>query len=70
MTYKNRKIALVIISCMMIMGSCANTFVEDRNRKHTFVQASKVLVETVNRIYKSKRCFLVRKHLFVVKIEC
>lgn len=52
MTYKNRKIALVIISCMMIMGSCANTFVEDRNRKHTFVQASKVLVETLNRIFK------------------
>ncbi|EEL56849.1 hypothetical protein [Bacillus sp. HMSC036E02] len=37
---------------MMIMSSCANKFVEDRNRKHTFVQASKVLVETVNRIYK------------------
>ncbi|HDR8141820.1 hypothetical protein [Bacillus thuringiensis] len=52
MTYKNRKIALVIISCMMIMSSYANKFVEDRNRKHTFVQASKVLVETVNRIYK------------------
>ncbi|MCQ6329402.1 hypothetical protein, partial [Bacillus cereus] len=51
-TYKNRKIALVIISCMMIMSSCANKFVEDRNRKHTFVQASKILVETVNRIYK------------------
>ncbi|MGX5702900.1 hypothetical protein ACWKS4_09825 [Bacillus cereus] len=55
MTYKNRKIALVIVSCMMIMSSCANKFVEDRNRKHTFVQASKVLVETVNRIYKVKR---------------
>ena len=53
MTYKNRKIALVIV-CMMIMSSCANKFVEDRNRKHTFV-ASKVLVETVNRIYKVKR---------------
>lgn len=63
MTYKNRKIALVIISCMIIMSSCANKFVEDRNRKHTFVQASKVLVETVNRIY-SKGCFLIRKHLF------
>ena len=58
MTYKNRKIALVIISCMMIMSSCANKFVEDRNRKHTFVQASKVLVETVNRIYKVKDVFL------------
>ncbi|MEM5672872.1 hypothetical protein AAHB54_22740 [Bacillus cereus] len=57
-TYKNRKIALVIISCMMIMGSCANTFVEDRNRKHTFVQASKVLVETVNRIFKDKGVFV------------
>lgn len=57
MTYKNRKIVLVIISCMMIMGSCANTFVEDRNRKHTFVQASKVLVETVNRIFKDKGVF-------------
>ncbi|MES5954392.1 hypothetical protein [Bacillus fungorum] len=52
MTYKNRKLALVIISCMMIMGSCANKFVEDRNRKHVFVQASKVLVEIVDRIYK------------------
>ena len=69
MTYKNRKIALVIISCMIIMSSCTNKFVEDRNRKHTFVQASKVLVETVNKIYKSKGCFLIRKHLFVVKIE-
>ncbi|OTW68329.1 hypothetical protein CON07_14160 [Bacillus sp. AFS094611] len=49
-TYKNRKVALVIISCMMIMGSCANTFVEDRNRKHIFVQASKVLVEVIHRI--------------------
>lgn len=68
MTYKNRKIALVIISCMMIMSSCANKFVEDRNRKHTFVQVSKVLVETVNRIYKVKDVF-IRKHLFVVKIE-
>ena len=57
-TYKNRKIALVIISCMIIMSSCANKFVEDRNRKHTFVQASKVLVETVNRIYKVKDVFL------------
>ncbi|MGR9593210.1 hypothetical protein [Bacillus thuringiensis] len=54
MTYKNRKIALVIIGCMMIMSSCANKFVEDRNRKHVFVQANKVLVETVNRIYKVK----------------
>lgn len=52
MTYKNRKVALVIIRCMIIMGSCANKFIEDGNRKHTFVQASKVLVETVNRIYK------------------
>ncbi|WP_180233487.1 hypothetical protein [Bacillus sp. AFS059628] len=50
MTYKNRKVALVIISCMMIMGSCANIFVEDRNRKHIFVQTSKVLVEIINRI--------------------
>ncbi|WP_167498169.1 hypothetical protein [Bacillus dicomae] len=52
MTYKNRKIALVIIICMMILGSCANKFIEDGNRKHTFVQASKVLVEAVNRIFK------------------
>lgn len=51
MTYKNRKVALVIISCMMIMGSCVNTFVEDRNRKHLFVQVSKALVEVINRIY-------------------
>ena len=69
MTYKNRKIALVIISCMTVMGSCAKKFVEDGNRKHIFVEVSKVLVETVNRIYKSKRCFLIRKHL-LVKIEC
>ncbi|PEC83239.1 hypothetical protein COK00_07850 [Bacillus cereus] len=50
-TCKNRKLALVIISCMMIMGSCANKFVEDRNLKHIFVQVSKALVEVVNRIY-------------------
>ncbi len=52
MTYKNRKIVLVIISCIIIMVSCANKFVEDGNRKHIFVEVSKVLVETVNRIYK------------------
>lgn len=52
MTYKNRKLVLVIISCMMIMGSCANKFVEDGNRKHVFVQGSKVLVEIIIRIYK------------------
>ncbi|KMP75524.1 Uncharacterized protein BCZB5J_01688 [Bacillus cereus] len=51
MTCKNRKLALVIISCMMIMGSCANKFVEDGNRKHIFVQVSRALVEVVNRIY-------------------
>ncbi|PFQ45040.1 hypothetical protein COK05_15280 [Bacillus cereus] len=51
-TYKNRNVVLVIISCMMLLGSCANKFVEDRNRKHVFVQTSKVLVETVNRIFK------------------
>ncbi|GAB6555989.1 hypothetical protein bcgnr5388_19000 [Bacillus cereus] len=51
MTCKNRKLALVIISCMMIMGSCANKFVEGGNRKHIFVQVSKALVEVVNRIY-------------------
>ncbi|PFB27695.1 hypothetical protein COJ27_00330 [Bacillus cereus] len=50
-TCKNRKLALVIISCMMIMGSCANKFVEDGNRKHIFVQVSKALFEVVNRIY-------------------
>ncbi|PFY96673.1 hypothetical protein COL68_07020 [Bacillus wiedmannii] len=50
-TYKNRKLALVIISCMTVMGSCANKFVEDGNRKHIFVQVSKVLVEVINRIY-------------------
>ncbi|PEU86328.1 hypothetical protein CN386_00015 [Bacillus cereus] len=49
--YKNKKLALVIISCMMIMGSCANKFVEDRSLKHIFVQASKVLLEIANRIY-------------------
>ena len=49
---------------MIIMSSCANKFVEDRNRKHTFVQASKVLVETVNRIYKSKRMFSYTKTSF------
>ena len=53
---------------MIIMSSCANKFVEDRNRKHTFVQASKVLVETVNRIYKVKDVFLYETS-FVVKIE-
>ncbi|EOP09134.1 MULTISPECIES: hypothetical protein [Bacillus] len=51
-TYKNRKVALVIISCIMIMGSCAHKFVEDGNRKHIFVQTSKVLVEVIHRIYR------------------
>ncbi|HDR6311422.1 TPA: hypothetical protein QCU60_003355 [Bacillus cereus] len=51
MTWKNRKLLLVIIGCMMIMGSCANKFVEDGNRKHIFVQVSKALVEIANRIY-------------------
>ncbi len=51
MAYKNRKVALVIISCMTVMGSCANKFVEDGNRKHIFVQVSKALVEVINRIY-------------------
>ncbi|MGR5959841.1 hypothetical protein ACT7DM_12705 [Bacillus cereus] len=64
MTYKNRKIALVIISCMMIMSSCANKFVEDRNRKHTFVKASKVLVETVNRIYKKVKDVFLYENIF------
>ncbi|SIQ29090.1 hypothetical protein SAMN05878494_0958 [Bacillus cereus] len=36
---------------MIIMGSCANKFIEDGNRKHKFVQVSKALVEVVNRIY-------------------
>ncbi|PFB80187.1 hypothetical protein CN286_11385 [Bacillus anthracis] len=49
--YKNRKVALVIISCMTVMGSCANKFVEDGNRKHIFVQVSKALVEVIKRIY-------------------
>lgn len=35
--YKNRKIVLVIISCMIIMSSCVNKFVEDRNWKYIFV---------------------------------
>ncbi|MGG0299933.1 hypothetical protein ABEY59_20490 [Bacillus albus] len=51
MTYKNRKLALVIIICMMIMGSYANKFVENRNLKHIFVQVSKVLLEIADRIY-------------------
>ncbi|HDR7795088.1 TPA: hypothetical protein QCY19_003749 [Bacillus luti] len=53
MAYKNRNIALVIISCMMIMSGCSNGVVEDRNRKRVFVQASKVLVEVVYKAYKS-----------------
>ncbi|WP_433773261.1 hypothetical protein [Bacillus wiedmannii] len=52
MSYKNRNIALVIMSCMMIMSGCSNRFVEDGNRNRVLVQASKVLVEIVNRIYK------------------
>ncbi|EEL06762.1 hypothetical protein S2E19_04418 [Bacillus mycoides] len=36
---------------MMISG-CSNRFVEDGNRKHVFVKASKVLVEVVYKIYK------------------
>ncbi|QWI21441.1 hypothetical protein EXW34_08795 [Bacillus mycoides] len=42
---------IVIISCTMISG-CSNRFVEDGNRKHVFVKASKVLVEVVYKIYK------------------
>ncbi|EJS67105.1 hypothetical protein CN425_04025 [Bacillus cereus] len=52
MSYKNRNIALIIISCMMIMSGCSNKFIEDGNRKHVFVQASKCLVEIVHKIYK------------------
>lgn len=43
---------IVIISCMMMISGCSNRFVEDGNRKHVFVQASKVLVEVVYKIYK------------------
>ncbi len=53
MAYKNRKVALVIISCMTVMGSCANKFVEDGHRKHIFVQLSKALVEAIKRIYNA-----------------
>ncbi|WP_176539184.1 hypothetical protein [Bacillus cereus] len=52
MTYKNRSVALVIMSCMIIMTGCSNRFVEDGNRNRVLVQASKALVEIVNRIYK------------------
>ncbi|MBJ8050689.1 hypothetical protein JDS87_01350 [Bacillus cereus] len=52
MTNKNRSVVLVIISCMMIMSGCSNKLVEDGNRKHVFVQASKVLVEVAYKIYK------------------
>ncbi|MFK4376460.1 hypothetical protein ABH948_001856 [Bacillus sp. RC218] len=51
-TNKNRSVVLVIISCMMIMSGCSNRFVEDGNRKHVFVKASKVLVEVAYKIYK------------------
>ena len=52
MAYRNRNIALVIMSCMIIMAGCSNKSDEDRNRNHVFVQAGKALVEVVNRIYK------------------
>ncbi|EJQ10122.1 hypothetical protein CN941_04680 [Bacillus cereus] len=51
-TNKYRSVVLVIISCMMIMSGCSNRFVEDGKRKHVFVQASKVLVKVVYKIYK------------------
>ncbi|MFK4292249.1 hypothetical protein ABH955_003199 [Bacillus sp. RC240] len=51
-TNKNKSVVLVIISCMMIMNGCSNRFAEDGKRKHVFVQASKVLVEVVYKIYK------------------
>ncbi|MBE5105229.1 hypothetical protein IGI01_07990 [Bacillus thuringiensis] len=56
-TYKNRNVALVIISCMMIMSGCSNEFVEDGNRKHVFIEASKVLVEVVYKNIKGERVF-------------
>ncbi|WP_264158191.1 hypothetical protein [Bacillus luti] len=41
------------MSCIMINGGCSKEFIEDGNRKHVFVQASKVLVEVVYKIYRS-----------------
>ncbi|MGE7884569.1 hypothetical protein [Bacillus sp. NPDC094077] len=57
MTYKNRNVALVIMSCMMIMSGCSNKFVEDGNRKPVFIEASKVLVEVVYKNIKGERVF-------------
>ncbi|PFJ09305.1 hypothetical protein COD67_00080 [Bacillus cereus] len=57
MTYKNRNVALVIISCIMIMSGCSNRFVENGDRKHVFVQASKVLAEVVYKNIKGERVF-------------
>ncbi|MEM5607437.1 hypothetical protein [Bacillus toyonensis] len=50
--YKNRNVALVIFSCIMIMSGCSNKMVEDGNRKHVFIETSKVLVEVVYKKYK------------------
>ena len=53
MTGIKRVKIVFIISCIMINSGCSKEFVEDRNRKHVFVQASKVLVEVVYKIYRS-----------------
>lgn len=52
MTCRKRIKVIVIISYMMMISGCLNRFVEDGNRKHVFVKASKVLVEVVYKIYK------------------
>ncbi|EJR60012.1 hypothetical protein IIO_03371 [Bacillus cereus VD115] len=52
MAYKNRNVALVIFSCIMILSGCSNKMVEDGNRKHVFIETSKVLVEVVYKKYK------------------
>ncbi|CAM3854633.1 hypothetical protein ACQKD9_01940 [Bacillus paramycoides] len=52
MTCIKRVKVIVIISCTMIISGCSNRFVEDGNGKHVFVQASKVLIEVIYKIYK------------------
>ncbi|MBK5425328.1 hypothetical protein RVY75_08945 [Bacillus mycoides] len=52
MTCRKRIKVIVIISCMMMISGCSNRFVKDGNRKHVFVQARKVLVDIVYKIYK------------------
>ena len=52
------------------MSGCSNKMVEDGNRKHVFIETSKVLVEVVYKKYKRwKGASIKGSAFFVVKME-